>query len=104
MVTMAQHQDHAPDGADVDSIHRSVIDPRPTQNLPVQSPASLLYLATVPAPIRNFLIPYAAHFRALGWRVDAAANGGTMVPALRDHFDHVYEIPVSRSVLDARSL
>lgn len=81
-----------------------MIDPRPTQNLPVQRPASLLYLATVPAPIRNFLIPYATYFRALGWRVDAAANGGTMVPALRDHFDHVYEIPVSRSVLDARNL
>ena len=81
-----------------------MIDPQETANPRPPGPVSLLYVATVPAPIRNFLIPYATHFRALGWRVDAAANGGTTVPALRDHFDHVYEIPVSRSILDAPSL
>ena len=67
-------------------------------------PVSLLYLATVAAPLRNFLVPYAEHFRALGWTVNAAANGATAVPALRNAFDHVYDIPVSRSMLDAKSL
>lgn len=61
---------------------------------------SLLYLATVPAPLRNFLIPYAAHFRQLGWRVDAAASGGPLLAPLREAFDNVYDIPLSRSILD----
>jgi glycosyltransferase involved in cell wall biosynthesis len=81
-----------------------VIDPQETGNPRSPGPLSLLYVATVAAPIRNFLVPYARHFRALGWRVDAAASGGTMVPVLRDEFDHVYEIPLSRSILDAPSL
>lgn len=68
-------------------------------------PASvaLLYVATVPAPIRNFLLPYAAHFRALGWRVDAAASGASQVEALSNGFDQVFDLPLSRSILDLRT-
>lgn len=68
------------------------------------SGVSLLHVATVPAPLRNFLIPYAAHFRALGWRVDAAAHGCTSVEPIAKAFDGVYELPFSRSVLHVRSL
>ena len=70
----------------------------------IRSGVSLLYVATVPAPIRNFFIPYAIHFRALGWRVDAAASGAAAVRELRDAFDHVYELPLTRSVLDVKGI
>jgi hypothetical protein len=54
------------------------------------SSASLLIVATVSVTIHNFLIPHARHFRALGSRVDAAANGVARDPAVRDAFDHVH--------------
>jgi glycosyltransferase involved in cell wall biosynthesis len=65
---------------------------------------SILHVASVPAIIRNFLIPYAAHFRALGWRVDAAAHGCPSVAAVTSAFDGVYDLPFTRSVVDLRSL
>ncbi len=64
---------------------------------------SLLYVATVPAPLRNFYVPYARHLRAAGWRVSAAANGATLVPALREAFDEVHDIPFSRSIRAVRA-
>ena len=66
--------------------------------------ASLLMVATVAHTIGHFLVPYAAHFRAVGWRVEAAANGATDDPVLRDTFDRVHEIPLSRSLLDLDGL
>lgn len=65
---------------------------------------SLLIVATIAHTIRNFLVPYALHFRELGWRVDAVASGVTADEAVRDAFDHVYEIPLSRSILDGRGM
>jgi glycosyltransferase involved in cell wall biosynthesis len=65
---------------------------------------SLLIVATTVATIRGFLTPYAAHFRSLGWRVDAAANGATTDPSLVDVFDHIHELPLSRSLRDVRGL
>ena len=67
-------------------------EPRPTRKL--------LIVATVGHTIRNFLMPYAAHFRAKGWRVDMAANGAGDDEVLLAAFDHVYELPLSRSILD----
>lgn len=61
---------------------------------------SLLIVSTVSSTIRAFLTPYAAHFRRMGWRVDAAANGAEADPALASFFDHRYELPLSRSILD----
>jgi glycosyltransferase involved in cell wall biosynthesis len=63
---------------------------------------SLLYVATVSSTIRHFLRPYAVHFRALGWRVDAAASGFEAHPDHARNFDHVTDIPLSRSILDVR--
>jgi glycosyltransferase involved in cell wall biosynthesis len=71
---------------------------------PQATGVSLLIVATVSSTIRSFLIPYARHFRALGWRVDAAARGGSGDPVLLEEFDQVHEIPLSRSVLDLGSL
>jgi glycosyltransferase involved in cell wall biosynthesis len=73
-------------------------EPRPTED------ASLLYVATIAHTIRRFLLPYAAHFRAIGWRVAAAANGASTDPVLREAFDAVYEIPLSRSLIDVGAL
>ncbi len=75
--------------------------------IPAMSPGegvSLLYVATISHTIRRFLLPYAAHFRAIGWRVAAAANGATSDPVLREAFDAVHEVPLSRSLLDVRGL
>lgn len=64
------------------------------------SGSSLLMVATVAPTIRRFLLPYALHFRALGWRVDAAASGATGDAALIGAFDQIHELPLSRSVFD----
>ena len=65
---------------------------------------ALLIVATVAGTIAGFLAPYAAHFRSLGWRVDAAANGATSDPRLLEAFDRVHELPLSRSLRDVRGL
>jgi glycosyltransferase involved in cell wall biosynthesis len=70
----------------------------------MQPGVSLLYLATVATTIRLFILPYAAHFRALGWRVDVAARGASAERELREAFDNVYDLPLSRSVRDIRGL
>ena len=84
----------------VRAVNGSVVN-RPPDAGAVPPPAgSLLIVATVARTIRGFLLPYAEHFRALGWRVDAAANGGGGDEVLHEAFDHVYELPLSRSILD----
>ena len=64
----------------------------------------MLIVATVASTIRSFLIPYATHFRAAGWRVDAAAKGASTDPQVLDAFDTTFDIPISRSVKDVRSM
>jgi glycosyltransferase involved in cell wall biosynthesis len=61
---------------------------------------TLLYIATVPAPIRNFFIPYADHFRRRGWTVLAAAQGCVGVKLIERAFDGTYDVPFSRSIAD----
>jgi glycosyltransferase involved in cell wall biosynthesis len=65
---------------------------------------SLLIVATIAGTIRGFLLPYADHFRSLGWRVEAAGNGATSDPVLTRSFDRVHDLPLSRSVRDVRGL
>ncbi len=60
---------------------------------------ALLMVTTIPATLRAFLLPFADHFRALGWRVEAAAAGIEDVPALREHFDACHALPLSRNPL-----
>jgi glycosyltransferase involved in cell wall biosynthesis len=64
----------------------------------------LLYVATIAATLSHFLGPYARHFRAAGWRVDAAASGALADPALHAAFDAVHELPLSRSIFDVRGM
>ena len=67
---------------------------------PPPADIALLMVATTAATIEAFLLPYAAHFRAFGWHVDAAANGATNNQTLAASFEHVYTLPLSRSILD----
>ncbi len=66
-------------------------------------PVSLLFVSTVGSTLR-FLLPYATYFRALGWRVSAAASGATLDAELLSAFDDVHELALSRSLLDVRGL
>jgi glycosyltransferase involved in cell wall biosynthesis len=63
----------------------------------------LLFVATVPQPIRYFYLPYAAHFRANGWRLIVATRCATDEPAFQANFDRVIDLPISRSIRDWRN-
>lgn len=65
---------------------------------------SLLIVATIAGTVEAFLSPYASHFRALGWRVEAAASGASTSPHLAAAFDQVHELPLTRSIRDVRGL
>jgi glycosyltransferase involved in cell wall biosynthesis len=66
--------------------------------------SSALFVTTVPITLEAFLLPYADHFRAQGWRVDAAANGATAASAIPEHFDHRYDVAWSRNPLAPHNL
>ena len=76
----------------------------PSRVSPSSREPSLLYLATVSHTIRHFLLPYARHFRELGWEVSAAGSDGSSDPVLRDAFDNVIDLPLSRSIRDIGGL
>ena len=56
----------------------------------------LLIVTTVAATLRAFLLPYARHFRALGWRVDALSRDTRSCPECLEAFDSCFEAPFSR--------
>ena len=64
----------------------------------------LLVVSTVPELVRNFLLPYADHYRAVGWEVGVAVGEPARFPEIRQHFDHVWDIPWSRSILSPSNL
>ncbi|MDR1471769.1 MAG: glycosyltransferase [Synergistaceae bacterium] len=64
----------------------------------------LLIAATIPATISAFLIPYADHFRGLGWRVDAMARGAAKSEPLEGHFDSLIDAEWSRNPLDLNNI
>jgi glycosyltransferase involved in cell wall biosynthesis len=61
-------------------------------------------VTTVAATIRGFLVPYARHFRAAGWRVEAAAQGVRGDEALQNEFDALHELSLTRSIKDVRGM
>jgi glycosyltransferase involved in cell wall biosynthesis len=81
-----------------------VADRQPPPDAVLPSSVHLLMVATVSGTLEAFIAPYARHFRSLGWRVDAAAHGAGSNPVVRDAFDEVYELPISRSLLDPKGL
>ncbi|MDR1916271.1 MAG: glycosyltransferase [Synergistaceae bacterium] len=64
----------------------------------------LLIVTTVPVTISAFLLPYADHFRKLGWKVDAMAHDITKSENLASHFDDLIDAEWSRSPLDLRNI
>jgi glycosyltransferase involved in cell wall biosynthesis len=67
---------------------------------PTAGPAShprLLMITTVSATL-GFMLPFAEHFRGLGWRVEGAASGAPADPYLAGSFDELLDLPLSRSV------
>lgn len=73
------------------------IDPKP--NMP-----KLLIATTVSSTLKAFLLPYARHFRALGWTVDAMACDAASSEECLATFNHCWDIPWSRSPLDPHNL
>jgi glycosyltransferase involved in cell wall biosynthesis len=65
---------------------------------------SALFVTTVPITLEAFLLPFADHFRAQGWRVDALANGAATDLHLDDHFDQRFDIAWSRNPLAPSNL
>lgn len=66
--------------------------------------SSALFVTTVPITLEAFLAPFACHFRSLGWRVDALANGASMNDRIADAFDHRYDVSWSRNPLSPSNL
>lgn len=77
-----------------------MVDPDAPAATALPRGVSLLIVATIATTVRSFLLPYAAHFRAQGWRVDVAASGVAGDATLHQAFDHTYELPLSRSIVD----
>ncbi len=69
-----------------------------------QSEPRLLIATSVPSTLTAFLLPFAHHFRHLGWRVDAVANGADECAECREAFDAVYTISWTRRPTDLVNL
>jgi glycosyltransferase involved in cell wall biosynthesis len=65
---------------------------------------SLLIIAAIPETINGFLLPFAYHFRAKGWRVDAMAKDISASAECLAAFDRIWDVDLARSPLDPRNL
>lgn len=65
---------------------------------------SALFVTTVPITLEAFLLPFAEHFRAQGWRVDALASGATDNPRVTNAFDTCYDVEWSRNPMRPRNM
>ncbi len=64
----------------------------------------LLIVTTISSTLRAFLLPFAHHFRALGWQVDGMAQGISDCKDCQQAFDRVWEVEWSRNPLAVRNL
>lgn len=64
----------------------------------------LLLVSTIAGTLEAFLLPFARHFQALGWTVDAAANGISASAECQQTFNRTWEIGWSRRLTDPRNL
>lgn len=65
---------------------------------------SALFVTTVPITLEAFLVPFADHFRARGWHIDALANGATANEHIETHFDRRFDVAWSRNPLSPGNL
>lgn len=66
--------------------------------------SSLLIITTIPSTLCAFLLPFAYHFRAQGWQVDALAQEVSSNAECLEAFDHVWDVEWSRNPLDPLNL
>ncbi len=64
----------------------------------------LLVATTIPRTLDDFLLPYAQHFRAKGWRVDALSGNGFEGGRAVEVFERTFAVEWSRNPLDPRNL
>ena len=64
----------------------------------------ILQVTTVATTLNAFLLPYAKAFKALGWQVDAAAEGVNNFPGVIAAHDNVYNIDFCRNPLKVKQL
>ncbi|MGL5924162.1 glycosyltransferase family 4 protein [Chroococcidiopsis sp.] len=64
----------------------------------------ILCVTTVPDTLCAFVLPFAHHFRSLGWQVDAMAQGVSTNADCLQTFDRVWEIEWSRNPLQLQNL
>lgn len=60
---------------------------------------SALFVTTVSVTLEAFLVPFAEHLRAEGWRIDGLANGASSNPRIADTFDNLYDVAWTRNPL-----
>jgi len=65
---------------------------------------SVLFVTTVAITLEAFLIPFAEHYRSLGWKVDALANGAVSNRSVGRSFDECFDASWSRTPLDPRNV
>jgi glycosyltransferase involved in cell wall biosynthesis len=61
-------------------------------------------VSSVPSTLTAFLLPYAEHFRSLGWRVDALTREGSGCERCLNAFDNVWDVTWSRNPLKPQNL
>lgn len=64
----------------------------------------LIQITTSSISLRSFLLPFARHFRALGWQVDALAADAPECAECRKAFDRVFHVDWSRNPLNPHNL
>jgi len=64
----------------------------------------LLQVTTISETLEAFLLPFATHFRGMGWVVEAAARGATSNESCISAFDQVHDIGWSRSPLSTQNI
>lgn len=64
----------------------------------------LLIVSTTYITLRAFLLPYARHFRALGWQVDGLASGASACPECGGAFNTSFDIEWTRNPGDLHAV
>ncbi|MDJ0689930.1 MAG: glycosyltransferase [Xenococcaceae cyanobacterium MO_188.B32] len=65
---------------------------------------SALFISTIPETLNELLLPFAEHFRFLGWRVDGMARGINDFFEDKQGFDRVWDVEWSCNPLDPKNI
>ncbi len=71
---------------------------------PKEKSRRLLLATTVPVSLTGFLLPFAKHFRSIGWTVDALAHDASKSRACLESFDHCWDATWSRNPWDPKAI